>query len=56
MKLLVFILLVGVGCYFRYFSNYFPIFNYQGEYGAEIIGWTCILGVFFNIIWQGKDN
>lgn len=54
MKLLVLILLVGVGCYFRYFSNYYPTFNYQGDLGAEIIGWTGLLGVFFYMIWQKR--
>lgn len=53
MKLLVFILLVGVGCYFRYFANN-PTFNYEGAIGAEIIGWTGLLGVFFYIIWQER--
>ena len=46
MKLLVFILLVGAGCYFRYFDNN-TIFHYEGNIRTEIIGWIGILGVFF---------
>ena len=57
MKLLVFIylVLVGVGCYFRYFANN-PTFHYDGFLGAEIIGWICILGIFFYMILQGKED
>ena len=55
MKLLFFIFLIGVGCYFRYVANN-PTFNYQGDLGAELIGWTGLLGVLFYMIWQGKDN
>ncbi|GEM_PF-4664570 len=55
MKLLVFILLVAVGCYFRYFANN-PAFHYDGFLGAEIIGWICILGIFFYMILQGKED
>ena len=48
MKLSVFIylVLVGVGSYFRYFANN-PTFHYEENLAAEIIGWTGLLGVFF---------
>lgn len=57
MKLSVFIylVLVGVGSYFRYFANN-PTFHYDGFLGAEIIGWICILGIFFYMILQGKED